>query len=111
MLTVKYIDLLGNETVFAVNEVRYHANDLSPCIERNGHVWFDRPNVDTKAEGVLAGVSCGSVFVMNEQGRTVATYRLGNPDAKGCASGVIGGVEPVTWTANASTSEPHIVIG
>jgi hypothetical protein len=105
MLTVKYIDLQGNETVFATQEVRYVPND---GIESGGHVWFDRP--DGKAEGVLAGVSCGSVFVMNEAGKTVATYRLGDPSAKASAVGITLGapdMPTVTWSAGMAEPQVH----
>lgn len=110
MLTVKYIDLQGNETVFSAHEVRYDVNTPPDSVGCGtvAHVWFDRPA--SPGAACLAGVSCGSVFVMNEAGKTVATYRLGDPSAKASAVGITLGapdMPTVTWSAGMAEPQVH----
>ncbi|CAN1724422.1 protein of unknown function [Hyphomicrobium sp. 1Nfss2.1] len=97
MLTVKHIEVTGHETIYDATRVAYQprmradgeaysfgntaesSDDIAAC------VFIDNPKGDTIPLG-----SFGTFYVMNEAGKTVATYRLGDPAAKCCPGDVIG---------------------
>jgi hypothetical protein len=92
MLTVKYIESNGNEIVFPVHAVRYSAqNQRDHTCHAGGDVWFDTPS---GADERLAGVSTGTVYVMNEAGKTVAKYELG----QGCRE-----IDPMDYVTGGSS--------
>lgn len=73
MLTVKYINPDGINTVFEAHEVVMAPSErVSGAI---GHVSFVRPKSPSD-NGNLVQVSCGTVYVMNQYGKTVATYEM-----------------------------------
>ncbi len=77
MLTVRTIGIHGDEVVFQAAYVVHgsdarHTNDRSTQVEfyDSGHLWVRPP------------AHFGRVFVMNENGKTVATYELGETPGK-----------------------------
>lgn len=69
MLTVKQIHLSGLETIRLAKQVEYEPNGRVTPGQRE--VWVTLPNGDGE---VLAG---GTVFVMNDLGKTVTRYDMG----------------------------------
>lgn len=86
MLTVKHIDPRNVERVFAAIEIQYHSASDHPmpasAPERGyglstGSVRFILPVPHTIGGDRIEYVYEGSVYVMNETGKTVAKYDLG----------------------------------
>lgn len=81
MLTVKHIEVTGHENIHPATRVSYQprmerGRAVEPGVdgsEVSAHcVFIDTPKGDTIALG-----SFGSVYVMNDAGKTVAKYELG----------------------------------
>lgn len=73
MFTIKHIHGNG-ETLFIGNEPRFEANMQSS----------DGQTVSYEnAHGVRVFITGGGVYIMNEQGRTVAKYALSGPGSFG----------------------------
>ena len=74
MFTIKHVISAGGfETVYAAKQVRVKRKDLdnpmsTRCVE---FVEFDCPNGDVRT------IDNGKIYVMNEDGRTVASYEIG----------------------------------
>jgi hypothetical protein len=66
LLTVKHILPSGNETLYLANRVSFDPRGPSVLIELGNHPALS-----------LTG---GTVFVMNEVGKTVSRYQLSNGD-------------------------------
>ncbi|MFA5952298.1 MAG: hypothetical protein WC807_18675 [Hyphomicrobium sp.] len=116
MLTVKHIEVTGHETIYAATRVSYQprrradgrpydaldasaaSDDIAPCI------FIDTPKGDTVGLGGF-----GMFYVMNDAGKTVAKYDLGGWCSP--AAGVVGGAEPVTWTASTAANPAKSVVG
>lgn len=82
MLTVKYISEFGFETVFLAVEVRTRGREY-PAVQDNiagrNLLADDRPNfvVDCKrGPSESETIRDGQIYVMNENGKTVANYDL-----------------------------------
>lgn len=73
MLTVKVIHPDGIQEIFPVVEVKATPRISTTAALQGMDVYFERGG--TKG---LCQVSAGSVFVMNDSGKTVARYDLGN---------------------------------
>jgi hypothetical protein len=87
MFTVKHIDIFGGETLSQVATARFAPGNDKPSTGRQGDcsgtpntVWVR--DVPTQAEYPLTG---GTIFVMNDNGKTVGRYDLGTVE------------EPRTW--------------
>lgn len=95
MITVKHIDRHGAERVFAAIRVEYQAHKLGyepPCEDGFSRstgraVFVFSPPYDSEY------VYDGSVYIMNEAGKTVAKYDLG-----GWARPVPQMPDPITFT-------------
>lgn len=81
MLTMKHIDVWGKERILSVREVEFkYAEQIGPAAvvgfaPSNGHVrLIFRPPVDGQMDEFLYD---GSVYVMNEAGKTISKYDLG----------------------------------
>ena len=70
MMTVKHITLSGEETVFQTTSARF-----TPV--KQGHEDAAPPTVWFEADGVERPLTGGTVFVMNDHGKTVARYDIG----------------------------------
>lgn len=70
MLTVKHIMVGGKESVRTVTKVDYYPQGAPG----NG---YDSPVVFTEAPDGTATYEFGRIYVMNENGKTVASYHLG----------------------------------
>lgn len=78
MLTVKYFHPDGTQNVFEAHEVVMAPSErASGSI---GSVSFVRPKTPADS-GTLVNVSVGTVYVMNDTGKTVATYDLSGMNA------------------------------
>lgn len=74
MLTVKHISLCGKETIYPAFTVEFRPADSKPKQEppaKNSVVAF------TESHYVVAELGDGTVFVMNEHGKTVSRYDIG----------------------------------
>ena len=72
MMTVKVIDVQGNESVFQARHVVYDVQRTPrACVE-----CFDDRHEPIHVAG-LPEISAGKVYVMNDAGKTVADYNLG----------------------------------
>ncbi len=95
MLTVKYIQPDGIQNVFEVYEVVMAPSErVSGAI---GNVTFVRPKSPSD-QGNLVNVSCGTVYVMNQSGKTVATYEMDDARKLSPCS--------ATWTAGTIDTAP-----
>lgn len=90
MLTVKHIRLCGVEDIYETQECRYTPATNSQVLAAAGQSQTDTPDTLWVDAGPLTG---GTVFVMNEAGRTVSRYDLG-------ASMVPPSVGHVVYTGN-----------
>lgn len=73
MMTIKHITLSGEEFVFPATRINYvplSATTLAGRDEPPATLWH------YNAEGSATPITGGSVYVMNEHGRTVARYTL-----------------------------------
>lgn len=82
MLTAKHVDVFGEEKIFSVTSVEYKAaEEISPHKARAGFnpsLGRCRFLFTSKISGEIDRYFYeGSVYVMNESGKTVATYDLG----------------------------------
>lgn len=68
MLTVRHIALSGHETILETKRV---ATEPSLKVGGGPPVFF------YEAAGEMVGLTSGVVYVMNEAGRTIAKYDLG----------------------------------
>ena len=74
MLAVKHIQLSGHEEIYLTNRVSYEPNFMptnTAGVSGRPYVWLDGAD---KPSQQLDG---GTVFVMNEMGKTVTRYDLG----------------------------------
>lgn len=71
MMTVKHITLSGAETLFQTKQARFTPAKQGESDVAPPTVWFEAEN---GAELPLTG---GTVFVMNDSGKTVARYDIG----------------------------------
>lgn len=68
MLTIKHVALSGHETIIQTNRVT--ADAPSPTEGAvTPKIWYENP------DGSTCYFDNGNVFVMNNEGQTVATYR------------------------------------
>lgn len=107
MLTVKYVDPEGPERVFAVKEIEFvapgYGYTLPPCqlgrSQSKGQLRF------IYADGSDYYVYGGTVYAMNENGKTVAKYDLGGEklhaegtvtysDLKSAGAAILGNADP-----------------
>lgn len=69
MLTVKHVEPTGHETIHEATDVSSAPADrFGEAVNR---VFYTRANSEVE------GITSGTVYVMNEAGKTVAVYRLG----------------------------------
>ena len=70
MLTIKHIEMDGHESVMSAVSVSFNA-------EKNELTGFGSPGPDegSRKDGVIVYGS-GHIYVMNENGKTVAAYNL-----------------------------------
>ena len=74
MMTIKHCDPTGEEFVYPTTYVNYIPASLKACAPSSASIWrYDE-------EGRAFEIATGSVYVMNEHGRTVARYTLGSND-------------------------------
>lgn len=80
MLTVKHVGDTGNETIYPATEVSYNPNIGSGSVggdpnikhvQSIGCVWYTDPR-----SSEIKSLEGGTVYVMNETGKTIATYRM-----------------------------------
>lgn len=70
MMTIKHVDLTGEEFVYPTTHINYVPAAVKPCTTATPSVWrYDD-------DGRAYEIDNGSVFVMNEHGRTVARYSI-----------------------------------
>lgn len=72
MLTIKHVTERGSEALYEAAEVMFHPVDLQSVSE----VAVARPRVGYLANGEWRDLYGDVVYVMNDHGRTIATYRL-----------------------------------
>lgn len=70
MLTVRFMAMDGGELVVPVQSVRY----IPPMAQQDGRI-LDRLNIIEESGGMTDFFE-GTVYVMNDHGKTVATYHL-----------------------------------
>jgi len=102
MLTVKHIALSGRETIHLAHEVTFIPTDAASNMKtrspiesahEGGRLEIVTPyHVPGEPGGHVMGLEGGTVFVMNEVGKTVSRYDLG-------ASNVAFGVDSQTLKA------------
>lgn len=111
MMTVKYVDKNGEESVFPVYGVRYNERCAAPveagCAPARGHVIFDRPKAYSDTP-LMEHAYDGIVYVMNDNGKTVAKYDLGGQNLQGLAAVRVTSVtiDPAAYSGTQYTS-PH----
>lgn len=71
MLTVKHIRLSGAEDLYPSPTVRYSPGEDKQTHGHPATVWI------TKADGFELPLTGGTIFVMNDFGKTVARYDIG----------------------------------
>lgn len=79
MMTVKWCSPDGFEQIFPVHDIKFIDRECTGQIGRSpasGHVWFNRPAFKSDVP-VMEHVYDGTVYLMNEAGKTVAKYELG----------------------------------
>jgi len=74
MLTVKVIRPDGSEFVREVDGVDLNTSEQSETGRKSVSCWRGTPGGSNIIE-----IFCGTVWVMNESGKTIANYSLGNP--------------------------------
>jgi hypothetical protein len=72
MFTVKHVSHTGIETIYPATEAVFNPNDGST--QSLGFFHYTVPGTTE-----IRGIEGGTVYVMNETGKTVATYRM-TPD-------------------------------
>ena len=72
MLTVKHISLSGIETIYPASSVEFRPAATKDCAPASDSVL-----AFTEQHYVVAELTGGTVFVMNEHGKTVSRYDLG----------------------------------
>lgn len=81
MLTIKHVLSWGYETIYTAKEVRAKLLQPGACqglaVDDDQFVAFDRP------DGSVHKITSGTVYVMNDTGRTVSKYEL--KDSSGVA--------------------------
>lgn len=84
MFTVKHITADGNEVVFEAVEVTYNPKHFPVAVDEpllsRGYVWYVDPK-EKPIEGLGIAhrrLEDGTVYVMNDNGATVARYYLGS---------------------------------
>ena len=70
MFSVKYIRISGHEEIYPALRVSYHPKDTDPQ-ELPACVFMDKPDGSTQQ------LLDGTIFVMNDMGKTVSRYDLG----------------------------------
>ncbi|MBX8825260.1 hypothetical protein [Ochrobactrum sp. SFR4] len=81
MFTIKHIHRHG-ETLFSGKEPQYHS---TMCSSEGMSVSYENEH------GVRIYITGGTVYVMNDAGRTVANYELGGNDRPVDEGSLIGG--------------------
>lgn len=73
MLTIKHVTDDGHESVYPALSVDYspHPTSVKGVLGFSGCVWYTDP--ETRE---IKSIEGGTVYVMNAEGRTVATYRM-----------------------------------
>lgn len=70
MMTIKHCDLSGEEFVYPTTHINFVPAAVKNCAPTTSSVWrYDE-------DGRAYEIDSGSVFVMNEHGRTVARYNI-----------------------------------
>ena len=69
MFTIKHIDNASRETLY---------NGANPCMDRNMESTLGQTVTFWTGEE-QAAITGGTVYIMNDNGKTVATYHLGGP--------------------------------
>lgn len=81
MFTTKHIHIVGDETLLQVESVRYTPPvDMTGCASSGQLLQSSTPAtvwVVEKGDCVETPLTGGTIFVMNEAGKTVARYDLG----------------------------------
>lgn len=90
MLTVKHITLSGEEFVYPTPSVNFVPDRARSQASGSDSLWIYEP------DGRPRELTGGTVFVMNERGKTVSRYDLG-------ASPVEFGVNPIHSAAALAT--------
>jgi hypothetical protein len=87
MFTIKHITADGNEAVFEALEVMYNPHHFPVAVGEaplpHGYVWYVDPKHKPTVDNVPLGIGHrrledGTVYVMNDNGATVARYYLGS---------------------------------
>jgi hypothetical protein len=71
MLSVKHITLSGNETIRLASKVEFVNTASKQCAPAHDTLWVHLP------DGNLIELEGGTVFVMNDIGKTISRYDLG----------------------------------
>lgn len=110
MLTVKHIHLDGCEVIHQAHEVSFtptpteqRAKTRSPIesAHTGGILTLTKPTMDRSESGTyFLGLEGGTIFVMNDHGKTVSRYDLG-------ASEVPFGVDPHTVETPSGVPSSH----
>lgn len=80
MLTVKQIWQNGNETVYPARSVRYDIGSDRQAGEPGPTVWIEAPIGE--GQGGETPHQFGTFYVMNDNGKTVASYYLDGPETQ-----------------------------
>jgi hypothetical protein len=68
MMTIKHVDISGEEFVYPTTHINFIPGAAKNCVVATSSVWrYDE-------DGRAFEIDNGSVFLMNEHGRTVARY-------------------------------------
>lgn len=112
MLTVKHIGLHGSESLYQAYEVSFEPHpDAAKTLTRSpieadhagGTVTLTKPPMNQGELGrYMLGLVEGTVFVMNETGKTVARYDLG---ASPVPYKTYSGYDPLTGTVTGKPAD------
>ena len=99
MLTVKHIEVTGQEVLYPATRVSYHprAEDEGSLTGCAAHV-----SIETHKGDIAVLGHWGAFYIMNDAGKTVAKYDLGGWDTP-------PKTVSTTWTATGGTSAPDSV--
>jgi hypothetical protein len=93
MMTIKHVDLHGEEFVYPTTHINFVPASAKNCAPASDSLWrYDE-------EGRASEITDGRAYVMNEHGKTVARYdlsdislaKLAQPTGRPIGSGGIGG--------------------
>lgn len=76
MLTIKHIHLSGEEMLYTSPIANYVPENATATIGLPASVWIE-PGSKVVTSGTRYQLTGGTVFVMNEVGKTVARYDIG----------------------------------